>query len=601
MSVPATFYSTNTAVLLLNTTSVSGTIVLPKTLSTINRVLTFKDRVGKASISTLTLQCTAGDTFENGTSNYVFNQLYGEVTFLAGADQKWYNIGGTQTVQAAVSSMYISSVTGSGALLTNIVNDSNVNSTVSGLWSTNYIRLDDLTSTMTAISTAGGGVLTPNLTSTVTGLTTASYISSTQLQSTVTGISTFMDTFVASVELTSTVTGLNTATYISTATYQTTLRSSVAGLGTAGFVSTLTNQTFTTMNITGDSRISTLSDYSLSTNAIYDSTLQTNDLVLVTPTYTTTFAVQNNSTLLVNGSNFLSNYVPTALIHSTASGISYVSSAALTSSVAGVLQNISTNYFDITELTSTITGLRTAGYLSTIISTSVSTLNVSSTAITSTATTNTLSTSLYLASTFRLNKYIQVSTPSTYVIEVLNSSTLLINNSSLFNNYVISSALVSTTSGLSFISSTALQSTVAGLREYTSSMVDTTEMASTVVGLGTAMYISTSKLDTNLASTVTGLGTSDYVSSLSFLSTFSTFLHSPLSTVNFYYQSTIAIDSYVSNTVASYGSNFLNGSTIFSEVPTLKGSPLITLDQFVSTVSSLFGQPVVQHSQVYSF
>lgn len=600
MSVPATFYSTNTAVLLLNTTSAQGTIVLPKTLSTINRVITFKDRAGKANASTLTLQCTAGDSFENGATSYVFNQLYGEVTFLAGANEKWYNIGGTQTVQAAISSMYISSVTGSGALLTGIVNDSNVNSTVSGL-STNYITLANLTSTMTSLSTSGGGALTVHLTSTVTGLTTASYISSTQLQSTVTGISTFMDTYVAATELASTVTGLNTANYISTATYQTALTSTVRGLGTSGYISTLTNQTFVTMNITGNSRIGTTSAYTLSTNAIYDSTLQTNDLVLSTPTYTTTFAVQNNSTLLVNGSNFLSNYVPTALIHSTASGISYISSAALTSSVTGILTAISTNYFDVTELTSTVTGLRRAGYLSTIISTSVSTINVSSFAITSTATTNTLSSATYLASTFRLNAYIQVSTPSTYVMEVQNSSTFLINKSSLFTNYVISSALVSTTSGLSFISSTALQSTVAGLREYTSSMIDTTEMASTVVGLGTAMYVSTSKLDTNLASTVTGLGTADYVSSLSFLSTFSTFLNTPLSTVNFYYQSTIATDTYVSNSIVSFGSNFLNGSTIFTNVPTLKGSPLITLDQFVSTVSSLFGQPVVQHSQTYSF
>lgn len=599
MSVPATFYSTNTAVLLLNTTSAQGTIVLPKTLSTINRVITFKDRAGKANASTLTLQCTAGDSFENGATSYVFNQLYGEVTFLAGANEKWYNIGGTQSVQAAISSMYISSVTGSGALLTGIVNDSNVNSTVSGL-STNYITLANLTSTMTSISTIGGGVLTTHLTSTVTGLTTASYISSTQLQSTVTGISTFMDTYVAATELASTVTGLNTANYISTTTYQTALTSTVAGLGRT-YVSTLTNQTFVTMNITGDSRISTTSAYTLSTNAIYDSTLQTNDLVLSTPTYTTTFAVQNNSTLLVNGSNFLSNYVPTALIHSTASGISYISSAALTSSVTGILTAISTNYFDVTELTSTVTGLRTAGYLSTIISTNVSTINVSSFAITSTATTNTLSSATYLASTFRLNAYIQVSTPSTYVMEVQNSSTFLINKSSLFTNYVISSALVSTTSGLSFISSAALQSTVAGLRAYASSMIDTTEMASTVVGLGTAMYVSTSKLDTNLASTVTGLGTANYVSSLSYLSTFSTFLNTPLSTVNFYYQSTIATDTYVSNSIVSFGSNFLNGSTIFTNVPTLKGSPLITLDQFVSTVSSLFGQPVVQHSQTYSF
>jgi hypothetical protein len=132
-------------------------------------------------------------------------------------------------------------------------------------------------------------------------------------------------------------------------------------------------------------------------------------------------------------------------------------------------------------------------------------------------------------------------------------------------------------------------------------MIDVTEIASTVVGLGTAEYISSGTLNTALQSTVVGLGTATYVSSQSYTSTFAKFLASPISSMTFTYQSTIATDTYVTNSFVNYGSSFFNGSTIFTEIPTFKNSPLITLNQFISTISSLFAQPVVEHTQTYSF
>jgi hypothetical protein len=599
MSVPASFYSTNTSVLLLNTASASGTLILPKTLSTINRVLTFKDRVGTSYGSTLTLTCSSGDTFENGASSWTLNQNFGEATFLAGADEKWYNIGGTYSYQSLISSLYTSTIFGTGKLLTGITYDTDINSTIAGLSST-YITVPDLTSTVTSLNLIGGSVVSENLTSTVAGLATTNYISSTQLQSTVTGISSFISTFTDVTELRSSVAGLANASYVSTATLSNALRSTVAGFGTAGYLSTLTSLSNTAMAIADRTRVSSFTAYTLSTNVSYTSTILTDELRVLNGT-STIYTVLNNSTLLVNGSNFLSNYVPTSGLYSTASALTYISTSALTSTVTGFLGNVSTAYYTTTELASSVTGLRTAGYLSTIVTATTSTINVSTNAIISTLTTQNLSSAIYLASTIQLTKYLQTSNTSTFAFTVANNSTLLINGTDVFSGYVLNTAIPSTASGQTYISTAALVSTTDGLRTYASSMIDVTEIASTVVGLGTAEYISSGTLDVALQSTVVGLGTAQYVSSQSYTSTFAKFLASPISSMTFTYQSTIATDTYVTNSFANYGSSFFNGSTIFTEIPTLNNSPLITLNQFISTISSLFAQPVVEHTQTYSF
>lgn len=599
MSVPASFYSTNTSVLLINTAAAGGTLILPKTLSTINRVLTFKDRVGTSYGSTITLTCSSGDSFENGATSWTFQQNYGQATFLAGADQKWYNIGGSYSYQSLISSLYTSTIFGTGKLLTGITYDTDVNSTIAGL-STTYITNTDLASTVTSLNAIGGSVVSENLTSTVAGLATTNYISSTQLQSTVTGISSFISSFTDVTELRSSVAGLNTATFISTATLSNALRSTVAGFGTAGYLSTLTSITNTAMAIADRTRVSSFTAYTLSTNVTYTSTIQTDELKVLNGT-STMFTVLNNSTLLVNGSNFLSNYIPISGLYSTASGLTYISTSALTSTVTGLLGNVSTNYYTTTELNSSVIGLRTAGYLSTIVSTTVSTVNVSTNAIVSTLTAQNVSSAIYLASTIQLTKYLQTSNTSTFAFSVANNSTLLINGTDVFSGYVLNTAIPSTASGQTYISTAALTSTTEGLRTYASTMIDLTEIASTVVGLGTAEYISTTTLNSDLVSTVTGLGTATYVSSASYASTFAKFLASPISTTTFTYQSTIATNTYVKNSFVNYGSTFFNGSTIFTEIPTYNNSPLITLDQFISTISSLFAQPEVQHTQSYSF
>jgi hypothetical protein len=83
-------------------------------------------------------------------------------------------------------------------------------------------------------------------------------------------------------------------------------------------------------------------------------------------------------------------------------------------------------------------------------------------------------------------------------------------------NYISSTQLFSTVEGLgtaNYISSTQLTSTVTGLG--TANYISSTQLTSTVGGLGTANYISS----TQLTSTVGGLGTANYISSTQLTST----------------------------------------------------------------------------------
>lgn len=82
MSIAASFFSSSTAAVLLNTSgNNNGQITLPRTLSTLGRVITFKDTGGNAFNSTITLLCSPGDIFEGGSSNYSLQQNYGQATF----------------------------------------------------------------------------------------------------------------------------------------------------------------------------------------------------------------------------------------------------------------------------------------------------------------------------------------------------------------------------------------------------------------------------------------------------------------------------------------------------------------------------------------
>ena len=83
----------------------------------------------------------------------------------------------------------------------------------------------------------------------------------------------------------------------------------------------------------------------------------------------------------------------------------------------------------------------------------------------------------------------------------------------------ISSLTVSSINGQLPITLPNIVSTVGGLNTYISSMIDPTELTSSIIGLGTSGFVSTLGLTYTVASTAAGLGTLGYTSTSQLLST----------------------------------------------------------------------------------
>jgi hypothetical protein len=159
------------------------------------------------------------------------------------------------------------------------------------------------------------------------------------------------------------------------------------------------------------------------------------------------------------------------------------------------------------NLLSTVTGLGSAGYVSTsdvynIISTVSAQGNVSGASVSTIASVLNSNYKIYDIST--TTSYIQVSTMSS----LTGLGTL---------GYLSTSSLTSTIRGLGsagYISSSSLTSSIQGLG--TIGYISTFNLVSSVIGLGSAGYISSY---TGLTSTVMGLGSANYVSTDSLVST----------------------------------------------------------------------------------
>ncbi len=376
--------------------------------------------------------------------------------------------------------LYVSSIYGDGSQLFNInaVSSLSIVSTVRGLGQI-YVS-------------------TPSLFSTVAGLGTAQYISSAQLLSTTFGLERYISSFIDPSELASSL-----IPFISTAYFQTQLTSTVEGLGSADYVSTLSLRSTTRFFETAGflSTPNLLSTVQGLGSSDYVSTLSLVSTVAGLAASGIIYRPDLASTVAGLGQN----YVSTASLFSTVGGLgqTYVSTPSLVSTTVGLanalLDNLgSYGYVSSLSLVSTTVALQTAGFISSP---------------------NLLSTVEGLGQTY-------VSTPS-LVSTVAGLAA---------SGIVYRPDLASTVIGLGsseYISSAQLLSTTFGLERYISSFIDpaelassilpfisstyfTTQLQSTVEGLGSANYISTA----SLTSTVQGLGSYGYFSS--FLSTFST-------------------------------------------------------------------------------
>jgi len=309
--------------------------------------------------------------------------------------------------------------------------------------------------------------------STVAGLGSASYISATQLYSTVAGItfSGSTNTLSASRIFTS---SLNAAYVTATQGY---ISSLVVDSLQLGF-----NNAFFEM---GDVIATSLSTLQVNTGVLTTSGVICTPQIIVSTINGAAPVNAANITSTVAGlgtSGYISSFVPVYVSLSTA--------ALFTSNTSNyarnLLQDFSTpttntsNFFVpllannySTNLTSTVAGLGTAGYIST----------------------------------------------ATFLSSMLGMSS---NISSMIDPVELASTVVGlgTVGFTSSIGLTAiLNSTVAGVNTYVSSMIDPVELASSITSLGTQGFISSIGFDAKLASTTAGLGTATYISATQLYST----------------------------------------------------------------------------------
>ena len=241
----------------------------------------------------------------------------------------------------------------------------------------------------------GSGISIIQLASSITGLGSAGYVSTTSLYSTVAGLGTAG--YVSSATLTKTVEALGTTGYVST----TSLYSTVAGLGTAGYVSTAQFNSFsnfiynpvsyissgnlfsTSISLLGyidgfvNSQGSAISSFTVTGTVNFFSTLSIGTFVYVngnistlstsvgdaivnlgtTPGYLSSLQSQvlSTGTIGLSSINFVDTVTGIKQLVAITNGIFQVNGASITGDVSKG------------DLTSTVIGLGTAGYLSTIV------------------------------------------------------------------------------------------------------------------------------------------------------------------------------------------------------------------------------------------
>lgn len=99
----------NTELALINTTTNSGTVTLPSAITVPGRVISFKDSAGNFLSNNFTLICDGSDTFEDGTTQKVFNESFGSIQVVA-SGTKWYILSGVKQNMMTISSLIVSSI-----------------------------------------------------------------------------------------------------------------------------------------------------------------------------------------------------------------------------------------------------------------------------------------------------------------------------------------------------------------------------------------------------------------------------------------------------------------------------------------------------------
>jgi hypothetical protein len=240
----------------------------------------------------------------------------------------------------------------------------NLASTVAGLGTAGYISSGQFLSSMLGLTSNISSMIDPvELASTVVGLGTVGFTSSigltTILNSTVAGVNTYVSSMIDPVELASSITSLGTQGFISSIGFDAKLASTTAGLGTATYISA-TQLYSTVAGITFSGSTNTLSASRIFTSSL-NAAFVTGTQGYISSLVVDSLAIGYNSGFINMGdiitTSLSSLQINTGLL--TASG-AVCTPQIIVSSINGAVPLVAAN------ITSSIVGLGTAGYLSSV-------------------------------------------------------------------------------------------------------------------------------------------------------------------------------------------------------------------------------------------
>ena len=365
------------------------------------------------------------------------------------------------------------------------------------------------------------------------------------------------------------------------------IQSTVIGLGTAGYIST--QQLAATSNYFKNLLFLDVST-SVSTATLYTSNTSNWSRNLLQD-----FSTPVSSVATAVGAT--SNYFQNLLALNVSSAIS--TATLFTSNTSNFI--LSTNQSSIS--TAFVTAIQ--GYISSLVVDSLAIgsnsgfINIGDVIATSLSTLQ-LNTGLLTASgTVSAPELIVSSINGLPLLTLANLTSTVTGTNSNISSMIDPTELTSTVTGLgtaNFISSvgltTILNSTVTGVNTTIAAMIDPVELASSITGLGTTGFISSLGLDARFASTTANLGTAGYLSSSQLLST-----------VQGLGSAGYASTSYVVGQISSFStamgrlSATFTGSTIFLSAATIQASNISTFQitaqnittQALSTNALIFG------------
>ncbi len=485
-------------------TNISKQFILPLSTDQIGRVITFKDSTGKAASGSIEIQTQGGDKFQDDTTSYFITQAYGSATFVSRSGY-WVLSQGSQQILA--STIVATEITA-------------INSNVAFYMSSISAYTDNQKVQTTLL--VADGTLTVNTTS-VSPLP-YNFILTTDGTKDIQTIYGFGETANWITRVASN--DSRYSFYLNGNTYENLTLLSTGRMGV------MTSSPQYSLDISGTAFVSTLKL----------SSLQMIDVV----TNATNFLTTSSGVLLVNGAGISGGGggggdVTTTNLVSTVRGlgsVGYISSASLASSLVSTVNGLSIfGYISTAALRSTVAGLgqiyvstsfmgRTFSSFFVSLASSFTTSSlVASNAIISSATISTMTATNATMCNLTVST-LTFDTGDGFIdfpdIRALSLSTFFINTSTVNVSGVVSTQVLEVSS-------------IVG-----PSLLATSNLTSTTIGLGTTGYVSSLSLVSTTVGITTGYQTAGFLSTANLLDIVSTpFLNTSLTSTTGQLQSNI--------------------------------------------------------------